>query len=537
MIALRRFTAGKRIVNIMELVLPSTQILTIKMNQELGPIQKFIQFLYSIGLPPMRILRGLIAIVLIGAVIAGIYFFNFGDLSRSARSDEDEQESPTATSTREDDRPNYEFELTVDQQIDEMLYFNPDPVSYVVVASEFLKQNENIATLRQQGGLSDLQSTRLGQIELRNSRVLVERQMLAAIDATESLNSFESLAQSFVDGPDETLQDLASYSLAKTSLTKLGYFPTEANAKQVIETLQTQKPSFLNNPNRVQLLLSQLLGVKDKNPDNTFIGGILQSIGQTLIQSDESEIVRVGNQIAEFSLFDKFGMSTLAKRIRYQDNDALVALDNALRVLESNPDVKMNIWTILMGASEALLSNKKISDFQTAHGILDDLVMKLPDSHELKAKLTKRLESQVKRLRKVGTSFDARGKTIQGRPILPSTSEYTLLLFCSRNEESGNMMAELMKKGPEAGGTFRPIVSFKDAFAENDYSHLNLIPDWVFVSSDETANLYKDEFSVDAFPYLFLIDKSGVVVELNLSIVQAQNRIAAIEMKNRDNKQ
>lgn len=517
------------------------------MNQELGPLQRVVEFLYSIGLPPLRIFRGLVTILVIGVVIGGIYFFAFKDESESARRDDSQDSTTTETdksnglagtefTTTSDtsDRTSYEFELSLDQEVEEMFYFNSNDFGYVIIAGEFDKQKELIRKLRQRQDLTEKHKSKLAQIELRNSRVLVERQMLAGIDSSESLKSFEDLAQSLANGPNEELKDLANYSLAKISATNLIHFTTEQNAKNVIDTFQNTKPAFQNNRSRIDALLAQLLATRNKNQDKPFVGECVQSLGKILLSSKESEIVKLGEQIGEFTLFANYGMATLENRIRYQASDALPDFDNALRVLEANPDVEISVWKMLIRCSEASLSTGRTRDFETARNIISDLVNKLPDSDPKKSELAGFLERQLKRSTQIGTKFEFGGSTLRGREIATSSSQFSLLVFVSRNQPSIKVMADLMKTGSESIGTFRSIVVFKDPFTEDDNKRVDMIPTWVTVASDKTSEQYANKFSVDSFPYLFLIDKQGIVVAGNLTMVQAKNRIATIEKKERE---
>ena len=47
------------------------------MNNELKFNEKLIQFLYSIGLPPQRLLQGLICLLVLGVIVAALFFLNF----------------------------------------------------------------------------------------------------------------------------------------------------------------------------------------------------------------------------------------------------------------------------------------------------------------------------------------------------------------------------------------------------------------------------------------------------------------------------
>jgi hypothetical protein len=479
----------------------------------------------------------LITMTVIGLVIAAIWFFAFNEKAdRTARADRSDSSDSSAGDSVAEDQNSYEFGLSIDQQIDELFYYDPNMDGYVVVAGELEKQDTTIDELLQRSEISEKQRQRLTQIRLRNRRVLVEKQMFSSIDAADSMKSFEELAESLVNGQDETLKDLAGWSIAKMAATRLEHFTTEANAQRLIEELQKHNSAFVSNQNRAQVLFNQLMKTKRENPEKQFVGGCVQELGKVLIASSDDRIVELGNQVGQFSIFQDFDLATLENRIRYRGPNALQDLDNALRAIEANPDVETDVWKYVMRCYEASLSTKRITDFNTAQKIVDGLIGKIPDSNPMKGELSKLLKRQRRRFEKIGTRFEVSGMSVRGRKIDPSSSQYTLLVFCNRSPYSAEIMGELMKSSVDSGGAFRSIICFKDPFTDDDLGRLDAIPLWINVASDEMASRHVEAFEIDNFPYTFLINMKGEVIEANLSIVQTRNRIAAIEKKQREAK-
>ena len=497
------------------------------MNNQLTFKEKIVDFLYSIGLPPMVILRGLIALLVIGAVLAALSFFNFKNdtVSRST--------TDTQTESIEPPKKSYQLELSVDQQIDELSYFDIQNKNYVVAYSDLQSQNEKIEELRQQTGLTAEQSLELDKLKLRNLQTLVQITLDSGSSAEPEMHVFMQYAQSLASSPNPELKDIASYSMARTTTYSLSRTPTEANARNVIDTLNSNRVCFENNKQRASVLLSILVNTKRTHSSNPVVDQCMTSLGTIFASSSDDHIKSLSEEIGEFALFAHLRLPTLEDRVRYQDRNALADLDNALRILEAHPEVKHLRWKVIFGAFEAMVSTGAFREFQTARKIFGELVVQLPDSHEKKSALLKMLNRQEIRMQRLGKPFDVTGKTVNDIEILPSRSDYTVLVLLDRSQNSYNILQELVKNHQESVENYRTAIAFSKPFTKADMAKTNSIPSWILVASDKTSNVYFDAFPVDTFPYILLIDKNQNIVAGNLSLVQVSNRIATIEKKAR----
>lgn len=494
------------------------------MTDKLTSSQKLVEFLYSVGLPPMRILSGLIFLLVIGTIAGSLYFLNF-DSFRSAKGSDDGTNSEFV----EDDRATYEFELTLDQQIDELTFFDTRNRNYVVVYGELQNQNEAIEKLRQRSDVTPEQTAKLDTIQLRNLQTLLLETLNKGVSAETERKAFDDFANKMANSSNEKSKNFAAFALARIAVNEFVPKPTEAKGQAVLDALNQHQASFVNTTSRAELLLTGLLQCRQQNPDNEIVGKCVATFGKLLEASNDAKIKNLAKQIGEFSLFAKINIGTLENRIRYRGRNALMDLDNALRVLEAHPEVQTSNWKELMRCYEASLSIGRIADFKTGRNITGELAARLPDSDERKAELLDLLTRQQKRAQQLGSQIDIAGDTLTGEQILPSEDEYTVLCLLDRSPNSARIMQELSNSQQERGKTFRPIIAFKDPFSKSDTKKIKLVPRWILVANEDTAKKYFEAVPVDFYPYLLLIDKNGVVVSQNLSLVQVANRIATLD--------
>lgn len=496
------------------------------MNEELKTSEKFVELLYSIGLPPMRIFRGLIILLVLGAITTGLYFFNFERIAGEKAN----QESNSDASTESERKP-YEFESTLDQQINDLAVIDAKNRDYVAFYSDLKQQNETIEQLRSQSDIDSKQIGKLNTIQLRNLQTLAIAAEQNGIDADIEMKAFIDFASKLAAESDQELKDLAGFVMVQTAVKLFESSPIESKAKTTIESLEQYRESYIAHKSRSNQLVGMLLKCSAKNPKNDAVSKCIAAIGKVLNSSPEESIKTTGGQLLEYGLFSNLQFATLEERIRYRERNALQDLDDALRVIEANPNVDLNKWQLLMRCYEASLSNGRMQDFNTARNIMKELITKLPGSDERKPDLLRLLERQTIRAERIGKPFNLSGTTIKGRQLQEKSSEYSVLIMLDRSRSAGEIMRRLSTKRAEGGITYRPVIAFKDDFSEADQDKIGSIPNWVVVADDDTSRQYRSAFPIDSFPYLLLIDPEGIVVAGNLSLVQAANRIAALEKR------
>ncbi len=489
------------------------------------------EFFFSIGLPPARLRQIAICLAVVGVATALVFFTKFGGDDSAPRDTNNDQLATDTDNTSQPTRT--KPELTVDQKLDKLSTFAAKNGNFFSIASEIEKRNSTLKQIRQQNQLTSPQRKKADLIQLGNHETLVMKMLSQGIESEKEMQTLEQFCTSLLEHEDPELRDLAGHKLAIAAATKFTLSPAEQSLQQVRQSLTTHKQSFLNDMNRVQELGNIFQRAKIQHPTKTVIDDAFSDFGSLLAESESSEISDFGIGLCEISLFSKFNLATLPNRIRYRDRRALDDLDGALLTLENHPEVQIEWWKILMRSSESFLSTERFEDAATASNIIGELVAKLPDSDERKAELLEILERHKQRASAIGSSFDVSGTTVQGVPIPPSSNEFSLVIFASRNRKSRQILQELNENGIETGRRFRPVVSFADAFTESDREHFETIPPGVIVASDETARKFADAFPVDFYPYAILIDKEGKLVSQNLSLIQAANRIAKIESTER----
>ncbi len=509
------------------------------MKHELGPTQRAVEFLYSIGLPPLRILRGLITLGLISLVMAGVYFVAFsGLLDREVAEvveeveefDEAENEAPVESPEPASERTTYEFELSLDQQIDELYFGGAEDKNYVVFAGEVEKQNKTIEALKQRNDLTAEQAFKLDRVLLRNGQEFLVRKLNARVFQPQDAVEFRTLANSLKSGQNEKLSDLASYALVNVGADIFLKSPTEQNASDLVQTFSQNKSSFLNDVKRTNAILAKLMKLKETDSRNKLADKTIEAFGQLLSQSNAEAVKLISDYIDEYSLFAGLDLQSLEEQVRFQAPNALQDLDDALRVLEAHPEVDLPKWKLLIRAYEPALSIGKQSVFETGWKIASGLVNQLPDSDERKSELQTILKKQVARARMVGSTVDLSGKHVSGGAI-SFPADYTLLVFSDRSTKSMALMGQLRGDLLEGSQFYTPIVSFKDDFTAEDMERLDQIPRGIQISSFESAKNYAKKFSIDYYPYVVLLDKQNIVIDVDLSLVQAANRVAALRTK------
>ncbi|QEG22946.1 hypothetical protein [Mariniblastus fucicola] len=501
------------------------------MNNELTLGEKAVQFLYSIGLPPMRILMGLIALLVIGAIFGVLYFTQFADDGSATERSEDSGNSERATQS---ERTTHQFDLTLDQEIDNLEFFGGSNAGYIIVATAQQRQTEEIEKLLQRSDLTAEQKVKIDRMQLRNYQALVELCLNSGVSPEMDLQSFSEFAATVESSDNEELKDLASYAIVKVAAIAFAKLPTKANADAAIEALRAQRSCFLENEQRAKILLAIFLKAQDAKPGDVNANRCLESIGEVFAESNLAVVQKLSRQVDEFTLFTKFQVSTLERRIRYRDRKALLDLDGALRVIEAHPEVEISKWRALIRAYEASISTGRFQDLETARRIVGDLVVKLPDSDPKKLELIELLDNQKRRVSQIGKVMDVSGNTVDGKAIEKTTGEFTVLVFADTRPQSTSILRELTTSRMDVSSNFRPMVSYKDSFTKADMRKVASIPSWIFMADDATSQKYTESFPVDFYPYILLLDKEGVVVAADVSLVQAANRIAKLEKASRD---
>ena len=469
--------------------------------------QKVNSFFHSIGLPPKQALIGLLVL---GAVAAALFFAN--------------QKQGIVSSNESD--------IGIDKQINELELFDPSRKIYTEAYRGVQENNEKIAELRQRDDITPALVKKLNSMELRNLETLVLRSMKADVNADNEMEAFVNFAESLLNTDDQQVKDSTGFALVRTLVSAFVMSPTEARSITASEAIKFNQASFVNSKTRADLLRKLFVKGLDSHPANPYVDSCIREFGAILETSSSADIATLGRNIHEYTLYSKVHLESLEKRIRYREPKALGNLDQALRTLEANPDTDIRIWKTLIRSYEATLSIEAKQNFQTARNIIGELVAKLPDSDQRKAELRTLLDRQKMRSETMGT-FDLSGTTFDGQPIGKTSNEFTALVFVDQNPKSTLIMKEISTAIAEGSGAFRPIMVFKRDFVEQDRKNFKLVPRRVLVASRETALKYLESFPCDHFPYLLLIDRNGVIVAGNLSVVQTGNRIATFSRNNK----
>ena len=503
-------------------------------------LNRLLDFFYSIGLPPVRILQIVICLAVVGLVTSFIYFTNFGGDDSGPKDDSDGRlAAETAPDTSDSDTKDTatesatEAELSVDQQLDELSLFAGNDKSFFTIASEIEKRNKIVDQLQQNNQLTASQQKKATLIKLGNHQTLVIKMLSEGIEADKEMQTLEQFCNSMLEHEDPELREIAGHKLAMAAATKFTLSPTEQGLQQVNQVFATHKQSFLNNMDRVKELYGMFQRARIQHPKKLITNDAIKAFSATLVESELPEISQFGSDLGELALFAKFELATLANRIRYRDRGALDDLDGAMRMIESHPEVRIQWWKKLMHCSESLLSTERFDDAATANNIMGQLVANLADSDERKSELLEMLERQKKRASAVGSPFDVSGTLVQGGTLRPSSSEFSLVIFVNRSGSSREILRELTESGGDTIRRFRPIISFKDEFTDDDRQQFEKIPPNVIVVSYETSQKFAAAYPPDFYPYAILIDKEGKLVCQNVSLIQAANRIAKFEARER----
>ena len=493
------------------------------MKDQMNPGQKLVQFLYSIGLPPARIRTGLITLLVIGAILGGVYFLNF-DSFRSASGRDGDSDTELVENGRTTDE--------LDQQINELTFIDPRELNYVVLYGEVEKQNEAIDELRKRSDITTEQTGKLDEIQLRNLRNLYMQTLGQGSSADIERESFETFANKLLSSSNEKSKDSAGFDLTRLAVNVFSRKPNADDGQAALDALNQHQSSYVNNNKRALFLLRQLLTCQQQNPGDEVARNCVATLGKILATSTDDKIQDLAKDIVEVSLFKGLEIGRLEKRIRFQDRQALADLDNALRVLESHPELAIEKWELLMRSYEAALSTGRVNVFNTAKRIMGELVAKLPDSDERKTRLLNLLTRQKQRAQQLGKPMDLTGVTLDGKQIVQSNAEFSVLCLLDRSRKSVELVKSLSKSQSQLGTTFRPILAYKDKHAKEDKEKASTFPPKMLFADNETAAKYLASFPTDFFPYLLLIDKNGILVAGNLSPLQVENRIAALNKRN-----
>ena len=496
------------------------------MNEKPGFFVRIVHFFYAIGLPPMRILQGLIFLVVAGLILAALFVFDTDELFKTADKPDPNQGETTEVVAA----PVSQFGSSIDEEIDDIYYFRVNEnENYVVAIGKIEQQREKIEELLKRTDLNADQKQKLQYTMLQHSQDALRRNLRAKIDSEIQFEEFTKFANSFVGGEDKKLEDFAKFGLASTGILLLQNDPSEENAERLAETFRKTKSAFVADEKRANKLVSELLRVRQLHPEKPHVDATIDEFGALLGESTDKSISELSTQIAEFSKFSTYDISTLENRIRFKAEDALQDLDSALRVLADNPETDIYKWKLLIRAYEPSLSNGQPAVFETGWKIASELVGKLPDEDAKKASLTAVLESQLQRSETLGSPVDLAGDTLTGRPIDLNDKQAQLLIFCDRTRKSGQLLREFRTRQSEGVQLRRPIVAFKDDYTENDLKQADYTPRGIQLASHETAQQLIKGLSIDFYPYVVLIDSQGNVAALDLTATQAANRMQKTE--------
>ncbi len=490
---------------------------------------KAVQFFYSIGLPPARIAQCAVGLLLAAVFVYWVF--------QPADETDDKERKDVAEIAPVVDEPKIakpaDVALTVDQQIINLALTDTASNNYVYLASEIQQRNGEIEALRQREDLTQAQKNKLDQIQLGLQILLVEKMIEKRISYTAEEVAFKKSAEILLNSPDQDLQNFAGNAVTYIAARKFSMNSNEENFESAMALVRKHQQAILIDKNRCDALLDAFLVAWKRAPKNPFANQSLQTIGEIYSRSDSQATRTSGTELQELVLFADFDLPRLEEEIRFRDRNSMQQLDDILRVLEKHPEVTLKRWKKIMQSYEAFVSTNQIENTQTAINIMDDLTGKLPDSDERKQQLQQLLERQKTRILAIGKPFDVTGIKVTGGEILPSANEYTVLLFADRTVPSKTSLEELTRTNFSIGAGMRPIIAFKDPFAESDKDRFREIPANINVADHETAKSYLAKYPVDFFPTLILIDKQGTIACGNLSLLQAQNRIASFESRER----
>lgn len=480
-----------------------------------------VHFLYVIGLPPMRILQGLVFFLIAGLIFAALFVFDASSLFKST------------DTNPEDDKP-IEFvaepvlaprALTLEEQIEDIYYFKQDDsVNYVVAIGAIEAQRAKIHELLSRQDLTDKQKQQLQFTLLRHGQTLLRRNFGARVLEAAEVDEFNTFARSFIGGADEKLDDFAKFAISDAETMLLRRRPREENARRLSEAIIETQSSFLNNEKRAQGLFAKLMEARRIHPGKPHIEKAISDFGKLLAKSEEESVTVLSKKIGEFSRFSPFKIDTLERRIRLKIDGSLQDLDDALRVLSEAPETDIATWKTLIRAYEGSISTGQDGVLQTGWGIVNDLVEKLPDSDTKKAALKTILEKQLERSKKLGSVVDLQGgETAQGRPFTKQES-WQLIVFADRSKGSSETITNLQRRQSEGLQLNRPIIAFKDDYTASDHEQLDSVRN-LQMASFETAQKLIETLSIDTYPYIALVDEKGTVVGFNLGVEQAVQRI------------
>ena len=493
------------------------------MEPKPGLIERVIQFLYAIGLPPMRILQGLIFFLVAGAIFGALFVFDTSSLFKSTEKKTPEDDKLIEYVAKPDLAPE---ELTLEEQIEEIYYFKQGTgVNYVVAIGNIEQQRAKIHELLSREDLSDEQKQKLQFTLLRHGQSLLQRNYQArALEAAE-VDEFNTFARSFIGGEDEKLDDFAKFAICDAETMLLRRRPSEENAQRLSQALVETKSSFLNNENRARDLFVKLLDARSIHPGKPHIENAINDFGKLLAGSEEESVAALASKVSDFSRFAPFEIVTLERRIRLKVDGSLQDLDDALRLLGETPETNIATWKTLMRAYESSISiGQQTRVLQTGWGIVNDLVGKLPGSDPKKAPLEAILKKQLERSKKFGSVVDLKaGETVKGEPFA-EVKRWQLIIFADRSQKSASTMLSLRRRQQEGLQLGQPIVAFENDYTAADRAQLDKVKIYQ-LASFETSKKLIEALSIDFFPYIALVDEQGTVVALDLSVEQAVRRM------------
>ena len=250
----------------------------------------------------------------------------------------------------------------------------------------------------------------------------------------------------------------------------------------------------------------------EKSKDKAKSGKLVQLLGDRLSMAKDREVSEFGFSLIDYPNF----FSSYRDSINISKFESTLESDTVrlLEQIEKTPPQSVQTYNVLLNVPEQLLhvGNKEVAleVLQKLSSVTSASGPRIRDS--VLPKIT-RLKTRVDLYK---NPFPLSGFDVEGKPIEPTQSEQTLIVFFNPFKKNSTRALNRVANSPlrEGSSTTTYLVSVAELSPEKILS-INKIGSNFIITDRPTSEGWLEKSGIEQVPYLIRLDKAGVVQRLS----------------------
>ena len=468
-----------------------------------------VRFFGATGLTP---LRAVVAILLLVGVGCLIYWTGFRKVESAVISQQSVED---------------QYSVETDEILESMLARSDrlEPTNYFLTESELQALGEELTEFEKSRRLNPSQEVMVGHFRFSLESFSLQLMLRNKINTDAKKREFLDVCSRYLDSPNEASRRQAKFWVCVIRTVNFVEEPSTESYQRFVETIDEHKATYISNPRRSKYLANLVLLLSENDFKNVeFQQKAVSRLSERLAESETEGVLEIVEILQQHSLFGKFNLSTLRRRIAWLDPGAESDLDNAIELLQTHPQSDIKVWKAIIGAYESFLASDRAEEVGESLDKLKILSEKIEDPDNRKH-IQERLAHQQVRVAAVEKKFDIAGtKLPDGQPISTGNRDYMVVIFCEPNRSSSIEYQRICSVRDRSG--FSVIAAFSGPLSDEELVEAAKLGEGISVATMETSRKYLSEFPADVLPYALLLNKSGHIIAANLQYDQIESRIA-----------